>query len=769
VPIMTEPKSTQHWDETRIRRCIWICLWVSLWLLAVAPRKAESSSALAQNSVGSHSSRESTILPTDIPINISAERLSFNHKDNTYTAKGNVTVGQGNTRLRADSIVYNGNTGGLTASGKVIVRSGSDVIEAEEVTIFLRTATGVLFNGKLFLTRNNVFLEGKKLEKTADSTYHIEDGSFTTCNGANPDWRITGKDLDVTLEGYGRMKHGFFYIKNIPVLYIPWLVYPAKRQRQSGFLMPSLANSTVRGMDMRFPFFVAFSPSVDATLIPRICTKRAAQAGVELRYFPYEDVKGTFYGEYTNDWKYRPETHQRSHRFYVTWRHDQEFPGQVRFKANGSWISDRDYFEYWGTRFDRRLRVRYLESTAILYRQWNNYLFESEARHFDNLDLPDNAITVQNIPTVSGTLFYQQIPYTPLYLASNLAFDHYYSPLRHRQWLGSRVQVNTRLGLPLSLGPYLKMEPSMTYFAKGYMADYYENDKSISSVRSIRTDLYQVNADLFTDLNAVYEGGILGFQKIKHTIRPRFGWTYRPFGRHQRYPYFDETDRFDRISLLTAELRQTFTGRLGPGEYMDFATLSLSQGVDFVNIRQIEDLVHPLLPQNSPWTTTQAELTLKPLSLVDMVAQAEYDPALNRARRYSLNVGLMDHRGDLVRVLHQFTDDERHQDLNRQTNISLQVKLTSSLDCFFENQYTHQFQFSYFTSVGLNFHPQCWNILLRYSEAREQDQLTGKIKEPDQTVFMTLSLYGLGQVYRFSRDWAEILGHPSESPTSTNH
>jgi LPS-assembly protein len=746
-------------------------LWLvmSLWVLILAPCNGECRSVVAQSASPADTSKEFTILPGDGDVSVTGKDLISDGQTNTWELTGNVNVRMGNTRLRADSLKYDKNSHALTVSGKVIVRSGSDVLEADQVTIDLRTKTGILVNGKIFLTKNNVFLEGKKLEKTGESTYRIEDGSFTTCNGPSPDWHITGKDLDVTLEGYGKMRHGFFYIKNVPVFYIPWLIYPAKRQRQSGFLMPSVANSSVRGLDMRFPLFVAFSPSVDATLIPRICTKRAAQAALEFRYFPHEDLKGTFYAEYTNDWDYRPETHRGSHRFYVTWQHAQELTGQVRFKAHGSWVSDRDYFEYWGTRFDRRLRVRYLESTAIVYRQWNNYLFQAEARHYDNLDLPDNAITVQNIPTVTSTMFYQQIPYTPLYLSSNLAFDHYYSPLMQRQWLGSRLQVNTRLGLPFSLGRFLKLEPSMTYFAKGYVADYYENDRSVSSVRAVRTDLYQVNADVFTDLSALYGGSPLGFQKIKHTIRPRVGWTYRPFASQQRYPYFDETDRMDRMSLLTAELRQTFTGRIAPGEYLDFVTFSVSQGFDLFSVRRPDDLLNQQIPPSTPWTTTQAELTLKPLSLLDVSAQAEYDPALNRARRYSVNLGLMDHRGDLVRVLHQFTDDDRHQDLNRQTNVNLQVKLTSSLDGFFENQYTHQFNFSYFTSVGLNFHPQCWNILLRYSETREQDPITGKIKDADQTVFMTLSLYGLGQVYRFSRDWAEILGHAAESPNSTNH
>ena len=52
--------------------------------------------------------------------------------------------------------------GELTAAGGVIVRAGSDVIEAEKVTINLKDSTGVIFNGKLLLTRQHIYLEGKE-------------------------------------------------------------------------------------------------------------------------------------------------------------------------------------------------------------------------------------------------------------------------------------------------------------------------------------------------------------------------------------------------------------------------------------------------------------------------------------------------------------------------------------------------------------------------------------------------------------------------------
>jgi LPS-assembly protein len=729
--------------------------WYSVPSIAAAQERAPDRANQKRNS------KESTILPTDVPIQLSAERLSVNRQTNTLTARGNVTVSQGNMRIRADTVQYEGDTGLLTARGRVIVRTGSDVVEAERFSINLPSATGVMYNGKLLLTRHNVYLEGKKLEKTGESTYHIEEGSFTTCNAATPDWRITGKDLDVTLEGYGRLKHGFFYVRDIPVFYLPWFIYPAKRKRQTGFLMPAMSSSTSKGFDVRLPFFLDISPSVDATIVPRVCTKRAAQTSLELRYIPTEDFRGRFYGEWTYDWQYGPEADPRSHRFYCTFQHDQTIARLLQLKGNGTWISDRDYFELWGGRVDRRLRVRYLESNAILCTQSNNALFQAETRYFDNLDVPDNAVTVQNLPIVTGTLFNQQIPYTPFYFSSNAVYNYFYAPAVHKKWLGSRLQANARLGLPIALGRYLKLEPSIAYLAKGYDAEYFENRKSVKAVTTLRTDLYEVNGDLFTDLQAVFDTPFLGFQRMQHSIRPRFTWTYRPPTRQDTYPYFDDTDRIDRTNLLTAELRQTLTGRLGPGEYLDFFTFNVAQGYDFDRVSangdwpsDASDLIYGL-------TNTRAQLTLRPHTLIDLSAQAEYDPVMNRARKYTVGLGLMDHRGDMVRVLHQFIEGEMKQDLNRQTNVSVQLKLTSNLECFFENQFTHQFNFSYFTSVGLAYHPQCWSIELKYSEAREQDPLTQRIKEPDQTVFMTVSLYGLGQVYRMTRDWADLFGLPT--------
>ena len=117
-----------------------------------------------------------------------------------------------------------------------------------------------------------------------------------------------------------------------------------------------MSNSSLRGFDFRFPFFLNISPSADITLVPRICTRRAAQTSVEFRYVPVEDTRGRFYGEYTYDWEYSAGKEPFPHRFYVTWNHYQNLLGLADLKINGNWVSDRDYFDLWGGRMDRRQR-----------------------------------------------------------------------------------------------------------------------------------------------------------------------------------------------------------------------------------------------------------------------------------------------------------------------------------------------------------------------------------------------------------------------------
>jgi len=163
------------------------------------------------------------------PIKIKADKLEFDSKKNTYTTEGNVEIVQDNRVLKADMIKLNQETKEAEASGNITLTTEEDTLKSERMEINLDTQRGTVYDGRLFLKRENLHLTGKKIEKWDKDRYRIFDGAFTTCDSPSPPWKFTAKEVNITIEGYATVKHAAFYIKDIPVLYLPYIIYPAKR------------------------------------------------------------------------------------------------------------------------------------------------------------------------------------------------------------------------------------------------------------------------------------------------------------------------------------------------------------------------------------------------------------------------------------------------------------------------------------------------------------------------------------------------------------
>ena len=87
----------------------------------------------------------------------------------------------------------------------------------------------------------------------------------------------------------------------IPVLYTPYLVFPAKKKRQTGFLAPQMGVSSRWGYFINQPFFWAISDSTDATFYANYMTKRGNKMGAEFRYALSETTKGAWMADYLKD------------------------------------------------------------------------------------------------------------------------------------------------------------------------------------------------------------------------------------------------------------------------------------------------------------------------------------------------------------------------------------------------------------------------------------------------------------------------------------
>lgn len=175
-------------------------------------------------------------------LTLLADTLTYEKGSNSYKAQGNVQLEWDDATLFADSALLLQTDNTAEAQGRVLLRRGGDILHAQHLTLNLESEKGAITDGYLFMKQGNFHLRGEKMEKVGDEDYHIENGSFTVCDGAVPSWKFSAHELDVILGEYATGKNVLFYIKDVPVLYLPYMIFPLKRERQSGLLIPSSAH-----------------------------------------------------------------------------------------------------------------------------------------------------------------------------------------------------------------------------------------------------------------------------------------------------------------------------------------------------------------------------------------------------------------------------------------------------------------------------------------------------------------------------------------------
>ena len=91
------------------------------------------------------------------------------------------------------------------------------------------------------------------------------------------------KDGRVTLDDYAKLKTVVFRLGGIPLLYTPYLLWPALRDRASGFLIPGIGYSSSRGAFLGLSYYQVLGRSADATVTTDLYTKEFFGLGTELR------------------------------------------------------------------------------------------------------------------------------------------------------------------------------------------------------------------------------------------------------------------------------------------------------------------------------------------------------------------------------------------------------------------------------------------------------------------------------------------------------
>ncbi|HEX2465480.1 MAG TPA: LPS assembly protein LptD [Thermoanaerobaculia bacterium] len=491
-----------------------------------------------------------------------------------YILIGQVEIYYQDVKITADRAELDRDNKVVTATGNIIVDQGPSRLTGATASYNLDDKTGVLTDARGFVS-TDYFFSGKEVRKTGDRTYTVIDGVFTSCAQDVPPWSFKAHRTNIVVDGYARTHGASMRVRNVPVIYFPYMLWPVKPERSSGFLVPKPGYSARRGGSLGLAYYQTIGPSFDTTLNVDLFSESYLGIGNEIRYQPSEGTAGIFRGYWIDD----PDLDED--RWHVELDHESDdlplgFRGVVTYED----VSDFDYF----LDFEREARQnsqRQLYSNGFLTKNWGrqslNILVDQRETFFEE----DTIVELRQLPEIEYQLRSTQLGELPLYLQMRSAL-HYLDVKRREDYESTygRAHLFPQLTLPFRAFPWLSLSvdalADITWWEDSLFTDV-ELDEQDEPTTVFRGEgLTRVLPGVSTEvvgpsLSRIYTGGGKYFSKFKHVVEPRFAYAYlSEYDDRDRVARFDEIDvvnaaNLGRVSLINRVLAKPADEKKGSG------------------------------------------------------------------------------------------------------------------------------------------------------------------------------------------------------------
>ena len=716
-----------------------------------------------------------------VPWQISADSINYDAASTTYHARGNVIIEKQATRLVADTVSFNHKAMTAQAAGHVVMTAGDDILTGERVELDLGRETGVVHGGTIFLKDNHFYIHGDRIEKTGKDTYLAEKAAITSCDGDRPDWVITGRTVKVTIEGYGSVSHAVLKARDLPVLYTPYLLFPAKTKRQTGLLMPEAGYSDRKGVAWDQPLFWAINDSTDATLYTHYMQERGTKVGLEYRYALTRDSFGVIQAdgltdrkiddgttENTRKWGYSGDDYDRPNtdRYWLRAKFDQELLWGANAKLDLDIVSDQDYLTEFKegrsgfneTRdnfmelFGRDLDT-YDETTRTnrlnINRTWSRYSLNGDLRWNDNVTnrrWEETDDTLQQLPVIEFDGTKQKAFGSAVYWDLDSEYAYLFELDGER---GHRADLYPRAYLPLKWKNYLSVEPSAGLRQTAWVMDRSE-DETLD--RSSYRQIVDARLDLSTEFSKVMNSPVAAVNRIRHSLKPQVVYQYIPDQDQSDLPDFDtEIDRIDEANEVTYSLTSTLTARTAkktstsepadtnavaaqgggrPGLQEELATPETFDYHRFFRfyVEQTYDIAAERGDDPEPFSDIYGELEFNFGRYLKVDSDASFDTYEGHFSSHNVAAAIADSREDRLSVEHRYERDD-----SESIRGTLSVKLTGRLTARGEYERNLYDKEDIIKGAGFLYTAQCWSVDFFYA-----------IEDEDNRFSFFITLTGIG-------------------------
>ncbi len=657
------------------------------------------------------------------PIHLTSDRLQYFKEKNLYLAQGDTVVEQGPMRLEADMVRFNEKTRQLSGMGRIHFFDGENKIDADRIEINIDTKLGFLSNGKLFLKENNYYIEGKEIIRHADDQLEVSEGSFTACDcQENPAWRIRANNLDLTVDEYLVAKHTRFYIKDVPFFYLPYFIYPAKRDRQTGLLVPRIGYSSQHGFRYKQDLFIALNDHQDATIAIEHRGDKGEGLGLQYRYILSKKGQGELNAEFFKD------NEDKVDRWQVQLRHQQQFSSRVQGKIDLKYQSETSNLRELSDRTNDRAQQNIESNVSLTYQGESSYAYLL-ARYTQDLTQPTNSTTAQRLPEIGYSLIEYRPGNSPVYLNFDTTAVNFWNEAGLNL---QRVDLYPKLAMPLRLFQGATLTPWV-----GFRETWYQHGQQ--SDEAISREILPVGI--------TFDGqGTALWGETRQIIQGALYYEHIDVQDGDDLVQIDILDAVHDRQNITATLVQRFIHKDALGNLEEKAALRFTESYHLDTIPTASD-------ENRRFSDLRTELTLRPWSALSLRVDAFYhlyqgqltsistDLGLALGPYLHLTVGQRSTQGDSVPIkgdlFNPYYLGDRETVTPEMDFWSGEVALNTPWGIRYVNRVHYDSKQNEMVEIDhlVEYHAQCWGIGFSYIEFHDRNEFS-----------FVLTLKGLGEL-----------------------
>jgi lipopolysaccharide assembly outer membrane protein LptD (OstA) len=549
-----------------------------------------------------------------------SDEINYYVARNRIVLTGAARVDHQTTVLLADDIMFDPGEQVLEASGNPELRDKEDRLVGAHLSYDLKGKAGTVDGG--VTTFEDGLYYGDHIVREEDGTLKVSRGTYTTCSDPNPHYRLVSHRMKIYLDDKVVAKPVILYIGEIPVLALPFYVFPIRKERHSGFLLPQLELGITEGEGRfvrNFGYYWAPSDYWDASVWADYYELTRWIGHVETRYKRRYVLSGSVEASFMQELLYNKR------RWDLKFSHRQEMGRVWTAGASGDFRSDATYASDSNQGIQESLN-RSLRSQLWVRGRWSGLSLGVTVDRREQLDagtidelLPKVDVTATQQPIVGSE---RELPGYVSWL-KKVSFGWSARAVNDRNRAEDETVVRQGVGFKGSLkgtGKYLgwlSLSPRLNF-----RQDWYDRDKEGTEFPGRFT--YDAGLSARTTVYGTFFPGVAGLSALRHIMEPSASFSWRP-----EFPqYFDENgqDRFYTFSgfgstprsrkSVSLSLINKLQAKLGSGES--------ERKIDNL-FRLSTSTSYDLKKDERPWSDLVTGMEIRPGPAVSMRWNARHD------------------------------------------------------------------------------------------------------------------------------------------------